>query len=89
MNKFVVKVGDIIKIGDGFDSPKAKILRIYTYEQKKTGLCGDIEVIYNQNNLKSVKDDLIWNNDDNMWNFKNQGPSGVVVGIIAHYPELK
>ena len=84
-----IKPDEIIRIGDSFDSPKAKVLRIYTEEEKKHGLCGDIEVIYNQNNSKSVRDDLIWNNDAGVWDFAHQGPSGMEAGILDHYPELK
>jgi|GEM_PF-3384864 len=84
-----IKPDQIIRIGDSFDPPKAKILRIYTADEKKYSLCGDIEVIYNQNNSKSVKEDLIWDNDASVWDFKNQGPIGKEIGTLDDYPELK
>jgi len=67
-------------------SPKAQVVRIYTEEDKQHGLCGDIEVIYNQNGLKAVKEDLIWNGEE--WAFKIEGPNGVAYDL-DQYPKIK
>lgn len=61
MRKPDVKIDDVIKIGDSITSPKALVIRIYSEEEKSNGLVGDIEVVYYQNNLKLVKDDVTWN----------------------------
>lgn len=87
MDKNRNKINDIIKIGTSFDAPKARIIRIYNEDEKKYGLCGDIQVVYNQNNWKIVRDDLVWTGTE--WVFKTDGPGGFVVGSLDRYPELK
>lgn len=82
-----VKLGDIIKIGNHFNAPKAQIVRIYTDEEKKLGLCGDIEVVYWQNKLKGIKDDAVWNGES--WKFKHDGPGGSYVNIDHYDSRLK
>jgi len=82
-----IELGDIIEIGDHFNAPKAQIIHIYNNEQKKIGLCGDIEVAYWQNKLKGIKDDVIWSGKN--WKFKNNGPSGVYVDINLYDPRLR
>lgn len=81
-----VKLNDLIKIGNSPMSPKAQIVRIYTDDQKADGMCGDIEVVYYQDRLKGVKEDVVWNGE--YWAFKNDSPSGTYVNIDL-YPELK
>lgn len=72
-----VKEGDIIKIGNHFGAPKADVVRVYTDEEKKSFLSGDVEVIYLQNGLKKIKEDAVWNGEG--WEFKNEGLSGSYV----------
>jgi hypothetical protein len=74
-----VKEGDIIRIGNHYDAPKAQIVHVYSKEDKKTGICGDIEVVYWQNRLKGIKEDAVWNGES--WDFKHQGPNGAYVDI--------
>lgn len=81
-----IKVGEIIRIGNGLLASKARIIRIYNEEQRKSGVCGDIEVIYNQNDLKAVKDDLIWSGEK--WKFKISRPDGVVYDL-SEYPDIR
>jgi hypothetical protein len=82
-----IKLGEIIKIGDHFDAPKAQIVRIYNDEDKKSGLSGDIAVVYWQNKLKGIKDDVIWNG--RVWEFKSKTPSGSYVNIDQYDSRLK
>jgi len=82
-----VKEGDIIKIGDHFCAPKAQVVRIYITEEKNSGLCGDVEVVYWQNKLKGIKEDVIWSGEN--WEFKTKGPSGSYVDIDHYDPRLK
>ncbi len=82
-----VQEGDIIRIGDHYDAPKAQVIRVYTDEQRKSGVCGDIEVVYWQNKLKGIKDDVIWGDDG--WEFKTKGPSGSYVNIDHYDSRLK
>lgn len=82
-----IKERDIIKIGDHSNAPKAQVVRIYTDEEKKTTLCGDVEVVYFQNKLKGVKDDVVWDGEN--WQFKNEGTSGITVNIDRYDPRLK
>lgn len=82
-----VKEGDIIRIGNHYDAPKAQVVRVYSDEDKKTGVCGDIEVVYYQNKLKGVKEDAVWNGET--WDFKTKGPSGFPVNIDHYDPRLK
>jgi len=77
-----IKVNDIIKIGRSMMSPKANIVRIYTEEEKKDGLCGDVEVVYHQNDLKWVKDDASW--DGSSWDLKGDG----ICVEMSRYPEI-
>ena len=82
-----VKLGDILRIGNHFDAPKAQVVNIYTDEQKKSGVCGDVKVVYYQNKIKGIKDDIIWSGDS--WEFKDSGPSGSYVDIDRYDPILK
>ena len=82
-----VRVGDIIKIVSHHGAPKAEVVRIYTDEQKKLGLCGDIEVVYWQNQLKGIKDDVVWSGED--WEFRSGGPGGSYVDINHYDSRLK
>lgn len=81
-----VKIEEIIRIGNKLIASKAKVIRVYNEEERESGVCGDIEVIYNQNGLKAVKDDLIWSGNE--WKFKISGPSGVVYDL-DNYPDIK
>lgn len=81
-----VKIGEIIKIGNHFNAPKAQIVNIYNKEDKDTGIFGDVEVVYHQNRMKCIKEDVIWNEKE--WKFKNDGPSGIYMNI-NDYPMLK
>lgn len=82
-----IKIGDIIIIGDYPNTLKAEVVRIYTEEQKKSGLCGNIQIVYYQNKIKGIKDDVIW--DGKNWKLKNNGPSGTYVNINLYDPRLK
>lgn len=86
MERPKVDIDDIIRIGNHFMPPKAKMVRIYTAEEKECGLCGDIEVIYNQNGLKAVKEDLVW--DGEKWIFNVEGPNGIAYDLNK-YLEIK
>ena len=79
-----VAIGDIIKIGTHFGAPKAKVLQIYSDEQKEHGLCGDLEIVYNQNGLKTVKDDVTW--DGERWQLRGDG---IVHHDFNTFPELR
>ena len=88
MSEKDVTLNEIILIGDSDTlGTKAKVVRIYTTKEKQSALTGDIEVIYNQNGLKAVRDDLIWYK--NQWTFKTVGVSGLIVGSLDDYPEIK
>lgn len=82
-----VTEGDIIRIGDHYDAPKAQIVQVYNAEQKALGLCGDVEVVYWQNRLKGIKEDAVWNGEG--WDFKNPGPNGSYVDINQYDPRLQ
>ena len=79
-------INDIIRIGDDYRGPKAQVVYIYNNEDKSRGFCGDLEVVYYQNRIKGIKEDVVWNGG--FWEFKNKGPSGSYVDI-DNYPELK
>lgn len=81
-----VRLDEIIKIGDSFLGPKAQIIHIYSDEDKKHGICGDVEVVYHQNGIKGVREDAIWNGVS--WEFKNSGLGGGYVDI-NRYPGVK
>jgi len=81
------KMGDIIKIGNHRDAPNAEIVHIYTDEEKKSGIFGDIAVVYFQNKLKGIRSDVVWNGEK--WKFKNEGPDGAYVNINMYNPILK
>jgi len=82
-----IREGDIIRIGSHFGAPKAQIVRVYNVEEKKSGVCGDAEVVYWQNQLKGIKEDVVWNGED--WKFKIEGPNGSYVDIDHYDPRLK
>ena len=81
-----IQINTIIRIGNGLLPPKAQIVRIYTEEEKKLGLCGDVEVVYHQNGLKGIKEDAVWDGD--YWQFRQNGPGGSYVDI-NQYPDVK
>ena len=81
-----LKINDIIRIGDDYRGPKAQVVFIYNKEDKSHGLCGDIEVVYYQNKIKGIKEDVVWGGE--FWEFKTKGPNGSYVDI-DNYPELK
>jgi len=74
-----VKVGGIIKIGNHFNAPKAQIVYIYSE--------GEVEVVYWQNKLKGIKEDVVWSGTE--WKFKYDGPNGSYVNIDEYDPRLK
>jgi len=64
MHEPKVKKGDIVRIDNDLFAPKAQVVRVYSEEQRRSNVCGYIEVIYNQNGLKAVKDDLVWSDGE-------------------------
>lgn len=77
-------VGEIIYIGKELGGQRAKVTKVYTEQEKQYG-SGDLEVVYFQNRLKFVRENVFWENDH--WEFVAQGPSGLVDD--RDYPELR
>jgi len=82
-----VKLNQIIQIGEQYIGPKAQIVHIYSDEDRKNGIFGDIQVVYYQNKLKGIKDDVVWGGEK--WKFKKDGPGGTYVDIDQYDPILK
>ena len=85
MKKLKLKLNDIIKIGSSPLSQSAQVVRIYSDEDNKFRLCGDIEVVYYQNGLKGIKEDMVWIGD--RWEFRDS--MGGIQIDINRYPDLK
>ena len=78
-----IEVGQVIRV-EGNDM--CLITRVFSEEEKKDGLCSDAQVVYYQNEIKGIKEDVVWNGEE--WKFKSQDLSGAYVNIDL-YPELK
>lgn len=68
MEKPNVKKGNWIKIGDPNDHPQTDG---YVFNILPNG---ELSVGYNQNDLKAIKEEVIWNGK--FWAFKHLGPNG-------------